>query len=380
MLPRMLLLAGLAVGCGGTGTVPAPPAPVAEECLIRSGDSIAAGPLLAAANGDDTLLLAAARRRTLIGMSCAGRPVPRVATGWTADSSRTAWTLLLPSAAEIATRWRERPDAAAALRAAGVTSVVPLDQRRLVVTFGTPQEGVPALFADPALGAPAGLAADTSSIRLLTGGGDLRDALDRGVALVLTADPAVLEYGGSRPGVASHPLPWSRTYILLAPGGEIVLGGVVADSARFREALARDVVRVAARGAQPPFWWETPVGCARRPAVARPAPSPIVIYPGDDPVARALAERMVAMAEAPGAIARGVPAGRLPAAIAGGAGWLYVVPLPRLPLVPCRELAAWPEGAATIPLIETRLTALLQPGAPPLRVEYDGALLPTERP
>ncbi|HUF36655.1 MAG TPA: hypothetical protein VMN37_11940 [Gemmatimonadales bacterium] len=379
MLPRMILVAGLAAGCGGAGTAPGTPTP-AEECLLRSGDSIAGGPILAAAGGADTLLLASARRHTLIGLTCAGRPVPRVATAWSADSSRTTWTLLLPSAAEIATGWRERPEAAAALRAAGVTSVVPLDQRRLAVTFEASQDTVPGLFADPALGAPADIATDSLAIRLLPGGGDLRDALDSGAALVVTADPAVLEYAVSRSGVISHSLPWNRTYVLLAPDGDIPLDEAVeADSGRFREALARDVVRVAARGAQPPFWWENPAGCTPA-TIPRLAPSPIVIYPGADPVARALAERIVATAGPPGAVARGVPAGRLDAAIAGGLGWLYIVPLPRVPLVPCRELAAWPEGAAAIPLIETRLTALLRAGTPPLRVEYDGALLPAERP
>jgi hypothetical protein len=134
---------------------------------------------------------------------------------------------------------------------------------------------------------------------------------------------------------------------------------------------------VAARAAEPPFWWEAAPGCRR--AAPAGAPSAGVVYPTGDPVARALAERIVAMA-GPGTVARGVPDGELSAALARGAGHAYVVPLPRLALLPCWEVAAWPAGATALPLIDTRSTALVREGTPPLTVDHDGGLLLRDHP
>ena len=375
---RIVLIAGIAAGCGGAGA-PVPAPEPAEECVLRSGVAAPADAVLAAALGPDTGLVTPARAGTPIGLSCTGRPMPRAATSWSTDASRTAWTLVLPAAGEVAARWREDPAAAEALRWAGVESVMPLDDLRLVVTFGAAQDTVPRVFAEPALAVPASSAAPSAARLTPVFATDLRDALDDGTAVVITADPSVLDYAEGRPGVVRHPLPWNRTYVLLAPGGGTYpLGLSPADTAGFRRALARDAVRVAARAAEPPFWWEADQGCARRPGPGS-APGQDVVYPADDPVARSLAERIVAMA-APGAIARSVPQGQLAAAIARGAGRAFVVPLPRLARLPCRELAAWPAGAAALPLIDTRPAALVREGTPPLSVDHDGGLLPRARP
>jgi hypothetical protein len=381
MLRRIVLIACLAAGCGGARApvVVPEPAPAAEECVLRSGEATRPDALVAAASGADTVLVSPARARTPLGLSCTGRPVPRVAASWSADSSRSAWTLLLPAASEVAARWREDPAAADALRAAGVVSAVPLDDRRLVVTFRAAQDTVPRVFAHPALAAPERSSTPVAMGLSPVSASDLRDALDDGAAVVVTADPAVLGYASSRTGLARHPLPWSRTYVLLIPGGgPLLLDIPAADSAGFRAALARDAVRVAARAAEPPFWWEGAPECYRA-ATAGAAPPPNVIYPGDDPVARSLAERIVAIA-GPGAVAREVPHAQLATAVVRDAGRAYVIPLPRLPLLPCREIAAWPAGAAVVPLIDARHTALVREGTPPLTVDHDGGLLVRDHP
>ena len=384
MPPRIVLIAGLAAGCGGASAPTVPPAPGGEECVLRSGEGPPTGGIVAAALGADTALVSPARARTPLGLSCTGRPVARIASSWTTDSSRTAWTLVLSSAAELATDWRERPEAGAALRSAGVMAVLPLDDRRLVVTFRTAQNTVPAVFAHAALAAPAGVGHSTGvrdSVAFRSPPGpttDLRDVLDGGASVVVTADPAVLDYAATRTDLRHHPLPWNRTYVLVSPrGAPPLVDSPMTDTIGFREGLARDAVRVAARGAQPPYWWDSAPGCAR----AAPLDAVVaagVVYPRGDPVARSLAERVVAMA-APGATARAVPDAELGAAMAQG-GWSgYVVPLPRRTLQPCRDLAAWPEGATALPLIDTRPTAVLKAGTPPLLVDYDGGLLPQPR-
>ena len=374
----MLLVAGLLAGCGGTASRPAPPTVPAPdaECRIGAEDAPPPGPaprLAAAAGPADTALLSPARARTPVGIGCTGRPVPRAASAWQADSTRRNWTLVVPSAADLAAAWRG-PGAAAALRLAGVAEVVPLDGHRLVVGFGQPQDAVPAVFADPALAAPAGTG-DPAPFRVLPPTGDLRDAVDGNADLVVAGDPTVLEYGVAR-GYARYPLPWNRVYVLLLTGrapGALSLP----DSAGLREDLARNAVQATARAAAPPFWWEVAGGCGRVPAPRGPDRGPIV-YPADDPVARALAERIVALAR-PSDVARGVPAAELPRAMAQGAGGGYIVALPLTPTVPCRELARWPAGAAVVPLIETRPAVLLRGGTPPLAVDHDGGLLPASR-
>jgi hypothetical protein len=67
-------------------------------------------------------------------------------------------------------------------------------------------------------------------------------------------------------------------------------------------------------------------------------------------------------------------------AIAGELGIAYVVPVPLTPLVPCREIAAWPAGAAVVPLIDTRRSVIVRRGVPPLTIEYDGRLRAPEWP
>lgn len=374
----MLLLAGLVAGCGGAVAPPPPPpspataAGTGDGCVLAGGDPASSRAPVAAAGEGDTALLSPLRARTPIGLDCTGRPVPRAATAWSPDSSRTGWTLVLAEPSRAAAAWRE-PEARAALRLGGATSVVPLDAQRIVVSFREPQDTVPAVFADPVLALPQP-AESLPSIQVISTG-DLRDALDRGADLVLTADPAVLEYAGTLPEYAPHPLPWSRTYVLIVPDSPAALELAVPDTAAFRDGLAREAVRGAARGAEPPFWWERATRCERAPGPGEESPR-VVLYPASDGVARALAERIVALSGTPGLVARAAAAWELPAAMARGAAAGFVVPLPRTPTLPCREVGTWPTGAKVLALIDTRLTAVVREGAPPVRVDHDGGILP----
>jgi hypothetical protein len=48
--------------------------------------------------------------------------------------------------------------------------------------------------------------------------------------------------------------------------------------------------------------------------------------------------------------------------------------------VPCRERATWPAGAEILPLIDTRMTAVVRQGAPALEIQWDGTLRLSEPP
>lgn len=115
-----------------------------------------------------------------------------------------------------------------------------------------------------------------------------RDALDSGVAMLITSSPTALTYAGTRTDLQSTPLPWDRTYVLM-----------VADSARpplpssgsaldaLRAELARDVVLGDARAA-------TMAACGTS---TRSAPGRLttIRYRVSDTTARSIAARLAAV-------------------------------------------------------------------------------------
>jgi hypothetical protein len=397
--PLVALLAGgalaagaAATGCSAGGGRRSPPStePLRSSCVIAA-DSAAPSPMFTAAfddTADARRALLATSREAPLRLDCEGRPSPGLAVAWSRDTSGRFWTFELDpgasadsgarwTASTLAAAWRADPAASAALRWSGVTSLVPLDERRLVAGLESPSLEVPRLFADRALGVPrTGAPALTLAP---SGSGDLRDAIDEGTDLVQTADPALLDYARRRPGVTAVALPWHRTYVLLLPARSAGVGAAIpADTAGFQAGLARDAVRPDARAAAGPFWWEARAACPTKPMPkARRAPTDAIAYPAEDSVARDLAERIVALAGG-NVTARGLAADSIGVALRLETERGYVLALPRQALVPCRESAAWPPGAAVVPLVDARAYALLRRGAPALVVEWDAAVRPAE--
>ena len=60
------------------------------------------------------------------------------------------------------------------------------------------------------------LTRDVPGIRFLVASGDPRDLLDAGADLLLTRDPATLDYAATLPHFQSVPLAWQRTHVLLS--------------------------------------------------------------------------------------------------------------------------------------------------------------------
>jgi hypothetical protein len=378
--------------CRGSTPAAAPePAVAPDPCILPTGE--AGGPralVVAAVRADDTTIVAPIQPEPLIRLDCTGAARPGAAESWTPDSSRHTWTLALaPSATGItasaaAAEWRTRPDAATAIRFGGIVSVVPLDDRRLAVTFERRADSVPALFADPSLAlATDSLPRSGTTFVARRTAGDPRDALDTGADILRTGDPALLEYARSRSDFMVHQLPWSRTYLLVVPPGDSLSLPIPLDSTAFRAGLARDAVPVEARGAERPWWWEEMLPCPTEadtlhPVRSRPATA-AVVYDREDVVARALAERVVALSDDPRA-ASALPTHSIPRALHGRLGRAYIVAVPRTATAPCREAAAWPAGSTLIPLVDTRMGAVVRRGVPWLTVEYDGRLRPVEEP
>jgi hypothetical protein len=235
-------------------------------------------------------------------------------------------------------------------------------------------------------------------LRFLAGARDSRDLLDAGVDLLLTREPATLDYAATLTQFERVPLAWQRTHILLTPGRP-PLSPSLSDDAR--QVLAADAVRGEARGAQGPFWWEK-AGCHIPLAgIGTPAMAPRVVYDAADGVARDLAERFVGLVGASGPSATtfldavlpdrprrtfqratGMSGEDLANALRLGADAGYIVSVESRPLEPCHALLTlmdrvpWVPGPGSIiPLVDTRLQAVVRRGRSGATADSDGTLL-----
>ena len=332
----------------------------------------------------------------LVRLDCGGTVRPGLAESWTSDSTGRAWTFSLREKAAVGS---DGPASAVHLagtlasrwsggKVPGIDSVQALSPRTLRVFLSRGTDSVPRLFADPALSL-AGESAnfrpgEHRSITLPTEGStpaieflfplsrDPRDALDHGVDLLVSRDRSFIEYAANRPEFDRFPLPWTRTYVLLQPAGAEALD--VLQGGGERQSLARDAVQADARAAEPIAWWDEVAECPSAGSEASSVSTRIAYIRGDE-VARALAERAVALAEAgTGLRSVGLPASEFATVLRKGSERGYIVALPRQTLAPCRETAALPRPARIQPLIDTRAHAIVRKGAPPLTVEWDGTV------
>ena len=254
---------------------------------------------------------------------------------------------------------------------------------------------------------------------------DIRDLIGDRIDLIVTQDPAVIDYAAGRPQFETTALPWNRMYLLLSASrvaalnrGERV-GGI---STELQAGLARDAVRSDARAAQPPAWWERQSGCdqlAVESAYLPPDPPGAsgssgrrrILYESDDPVAKDLAERIAALASAdpnvspdasnlsgavPGLIkdpaglaAEGLSPEELGGSLKSGGDFAYIVSISRQPCDPCFELkrllsrAPWLApleqslSSALIPLVDSRLHVIRSAGKVELLINGSGNIVLT---
>ena len=252
---------------------------------------------------------------------------------------------------------------------------------------------------------------------------DTRDLLEGKVDMMVTADPAVIEYASSRPHLSLSSLPWNKTYVLLSTSRvrELQLGGTVGSlPLELSDGLARDAVRCDARGYRPKSWWDDLLTCGE-PSTIMPGPSPSprgsyitsdlrrILYDLTDPVARGLAERIVALAatdptfspetsaldsavpgltsDTPRTIAEGVTQDELDLSLQDGDDFAYIIPVPRRTANPCYEArklinrAKWlaVEGVdlhtALLPLVDTRQYVIARRGRVALSIDWNGDIL-----
>jgi hypothetical protein len=389
----VLILAPLMVGCAPRAVPSVEPA--SDACRLFAGaterlDTVtvalpeagSARNSLAPANDSDRLLF----RMTLdtpIRLDCRGSARPGLASSWSRDATGRTWTITLRedargydglplTAARMAAAWSER----GLVGTTGVVdSLVVLDDRTLAVTLRQVGDSVPSILADPAFSLPLAVEQRPAGVKFeqLTGG-DARDALDRGTDILVTRNPAVVEYVAGQPEFVSFALPWTRTYVLLEPGNRSGSLAHVLSDPQVQRSLT-EAARVDARAAEPPFWWSELSRCPVDTAAESQQRSSRVVYVEGDDVGRRLAERVVALTP-PGTDVRtaALKPAELDSALRTGSERAFVLAVPRRSLVPCRDSSGWPRAATMVPLIDSRAFLIVRRGSPPVTVEWDGTI------
>lgn len=300
---------------------------------------------------------------TLFRLDCDGVLRPALATAWQRTADGRAWVVTLgDSTADVMAAWTPLP---ARLVRAGVESIQREGEHELRFTLSQPNDSLPAVLSEPVLGLrqrtvdPGHVALPV--VRIHPPPGDLRDAVDVGTDIVVTADPGTLDYARRQPELAVVPLPWSEVYSLLS-----AQPFAAAADLRFREALVRDVVRADARPADsaPPT-----AGCS---SLAQPAGATDsrLAYIAGDPTAASLAARLVALGAA-GPHGTAVPLERteLEQKIARGELGSAIVSAPASPNGGCPAA-----GYAVTPLVETRGHLVARRDGPAIRRDAFGVL------
>ncbi|MCZ6915308.1 MAG: ABC transporter substrate-binding protein [Gemmatimonadetes bacterium] len=429
---RWLVLAvatGVATACASRGEKQAP-APAPSACRVVGGRvSLPDSTVIVvdeAVTPDAVIESASLRSRmafhffyeTLVRIDCLGRVRPGLASRWEMSPDARTWTVSLhPSlrfwdgtsvtAAAVVDMLTDTVAGMTPLTLAGVDvlAVGVDDDTTLHIISAVPDSALAAKLAHPATAVrkgqgPSGWPVGTGPSRpverirgtpeswtatwigaddgpwktfILRGPvrGDPRDILDRGSSWLVTDDPDELDYARSRPHVVATPLPWDRTYGMLAGRFARDAERGVADPSsetltEFRATLARDAVPVDARAGRLVEWWAAGSRCPLAPSPRRITVGPgtetvRIVYRNADSIARAVASRLVATAldtDAPHdwavrhlGVGRGTGQRRPTAvgldddafslALEAGIDLAYIVALPRVVPLPCREAQAW---------------------------------------
>lgn len=278
---------------------------------------------------------------TLVTVDCLGRLRPALAASWRLDPDGRTWIVTLRENARFADG---TPVTAHDVRASWsgdgnrnqlhpVDSIVTIDDHAVAITLKRQHADVDALQVlahpdlaiakpvadsawpmgtrsariaepgDPQRGPRAQVITITRDalppIRFVVASGDARDLLDADADLLLTRDPAALDYARTLPHFQTIPLAWQRTHVLLTPDRSRPIATLPAPA---RQVLADDAVRGEARGALGPFWWQAVRSCGVLPSPPRgqTSPAPRIVYGASDGAARDLAERFVGLVRASG--------------------------------------------------------------------------------
>lgn len=395
---------------------------------------------------------------TLLRIDCEGRVLPALAESWTTGNAGRTWEFTLRDGATfsdgglvtpaaVIAGWSTTIDDSGAVGVVGATIVGrglrveltagvdaswfaraelavvrrsggdwPHGTAAFQVRAVAPRDSLLLDAADTGgpLRVPGGRVPRTLDIRVLRTD-DLRMALDAGLDLLLTTDAATLEYARALGAYMIAPAGWTRTYVLASrpaltpvdwmPEADTVAAHVAAG---VRAGVMADLApHASARAAEPPLWWSA-AGCLAGaspspvpPAATGPRSARLVAYPRDDAAARAIAERIAALAwpatrspewltpllpnipaTAP-PVTEGLTEEALSEALRTGSLLAAVLPVPRTPFASCTSaaLTSGPAAAALLhsgwrvtPLIDVQQHVLYRRPPGHLVTDADGTL------
>jgi hypothetical protein len=179
-------------------------------------------------------------------------------------------------------------------------------------------------------------------------------------SVVVTRDPDLLAYAARRGEYKIDALAWSTTYVLAIAGAD---SASVIPAVAEREAMARDVVSVSARGAVEPFPWLADTGCVIDVPVPTGTSRAVVAYAAGDVTARQLAERVAARSPAAPRVTP-VAADSIAHALASGSVAAAVFPLVRDSVATCGTRDGAPVIRGAVPLVDTRAHVITRRGTP----------------
>lgn len=480
MIAALLINALLLGGCGGKRAAP-PSGDLLFDCLITDPPAEEIDGITVALLGPVKPSHAPVPRsyserivfsqiyQSLFYLDCNGERVPALASSWERKADGRAWIFRLRRSArfsdgtplkpeDIISCWND-PGRREIMKEAGIEKVAVEGKDQIAVYFSGPQEELPAILSLPefavtrradyspwplgtgpyrAVTMEPGFArnrsrktvahpsrrGDRPSIEFIeTSTAGVRDLFEENIDMLVTSDPAVIEYASGRIALTPIPLPFDRVYVLVSStrAGMYRWGETLPPlPGTFLDNLARDAVRSDARGHRRPCWLDEPGICMEEVSEGRLPPLAIkgadpssiyrrVVYDEDDPIARALAERIVALAVADSA--RSSDAATLAMAVPGidrkdvstsaeglsglemtksfeqGGDFAYIISFPLRPVDRCIELrrivstVPWLSSlgedlpAAILPLIDTRRHLIVDKARVGIEVDWTGNLL-----
>ena len=380
---------------------------------------------------------------TLVRVDCMGRVRPGLASSWRVDERGVrVWYVTLRedarfsdgapvTAADVRAGWTR--DGAGGELGTHVKRLVQwvdvLDDRTLVIQLSIPRIDAPVVLAHPDLAvakrvadspfplgtrlsrldvardAARGVALSELTIsrdnlpplRFLVAPGDPRDLLDAGVDLLLTRDPATLDYAAALPHFRRVPLAWQRTHIFVTPGRSSSLHYRRTHDRRWPTTRfgARRGERKARSGSRPPSAIHGPLlecnrtsplrGSSTTPMTERHAISPSGSWPWSKPQVPSSTTFLDAiLPDRPQRTfqrATGLTGEALANARQLGTDAGYIVSVDSRPLEPCNDLYAlvdsvpWLRPGTIVPLVDTRPQAVVRRGRSGMTADFDGALL-----
>ena len=323
------------------------------------------------------------------------------------DGTRVTASDVARSFREAAVSHPASPSDAGLVRWAGIRSARSQGDTAIVLEFAEASPSVPPVLANPALitidrtpdgtiGSGAFHVGETfngDSLSLVGPGGarialghvsaDARDALDRGVDMLVTGDVRALEYASGLEGYLTIPLPWDRVYVVVMPAVHRGMADAIEDPD------LPGIVGITARapGALDGWWWQDSSCSLPPPSAAAISLTTRLLYDSNDVVARRIAQRLVAVIGTgtdERLTAEGLDSTDYRRSMSLGSDWGYVVSLPATSTAPCLEAesllsyAPWLDlaGATVSPVIETRPYAVVRPDRVSGRVvlEWGGRL------